>query len=353
VSGRRRIANRIVDRAVPLSDSRLSTEEDTMDKRLIAGALLVSALAVAACGDDGTTAGAPLQTPAEATAPGSTIAVKAADTPIATILTGPDGRTLYGFTNDADARSTCYDACAEAWPPVIVTEAWTVGPELDSGVFSTIPRDDGTQQLVAGKWPLYAYSGDGAPGDVNGQGSGDVWFVVGRDAKLLEDVVPGTDAVAEETTEPTTPPQDPYGDDDAPAETPAPAPKSQPKPVPSPAPAVVAVSVRTADTPLGRVMVDADGMTLYAFTKDVDGSPTCVDACANAWPASKVAGEPVTGEGISAALTTVDAPGGGKMVRAGKWPLYRFAGDAAPGDTNGQGSGGVWFIVAADGTLIR
>jgi hypothetical protein len=38
--------------------------------------------------------------------------------------------------------------------------------------------------------------------------------------------------------------------------------------------------------------------------------------------------------------------------RAGVWPLYRFAGDAAPGETNGQGSGGVWFAAAPDGSLI-
>ena len=41
------------------------------------------------------------------------------------------------------------------------------------------------------------------------------------------------------------------------------------------------------------------------------------------------------------------------MLKVGKWPLYRFAGDAAPGDINGQGSGGVWFVVGADGKLIK
>jgi predicted lipoprotein with Yx(FWY)xxD motif len=41
------------------------------------------------------------------------------------------------------------------------------------------------------------------------------------------------------------------------------------------------------------------------------------------------------------------------MLKVGKWPLYRFAGDAAPGDTNGQGSGGVFFVVGADGKLIK
>ena len=34
------------------------------------------------------------------------------------------------------------------------------------------------------------------------------------------------------------------------------------------------------------------------------------------------------------------------------WPLYFFSGDATPGDTTGQGVGGVWFVVGADGAAI-
>ena len=112
-------------------------------------------------------------------------------------------------------------------------------------------------------------------------------------------------------------------------------------------------SIKLADTPLGKIIVDAEGRTLYAFTNDKDGTSTCAGACAKAWPAASITGDPVAGDGISAALTTVDNPAGGKMLKAGKWPLYRFSGDAAPGDTNGQGSGGVWFVVGADGKLIK
>jgi predicted lipoprotein with Yx(FWY)xxD motif len=317
-----------------------------MNKMLIAGALVATTLGLAACGgDDATQTAASTQPAAAPVVPtGSTVAVKPLDTLLGTLLVGPDGRTLYGFTNDTEAKSTCYGACAQAWPPVIVTGDWTVGPELDSGVFSTITRDDGSQQLVAGKWPLYAYSGDAAPGDINGQGSGDVWFIVGEDAKLVKE----KDGAAMTTS--TGDDSYGYGYGDAPKS--APATTAAPAPAAPTAPATAAVSVRTAATSLGTVVVDADGMTLYAFTKDAAGSPTCVDACAKAWPASKVGGEPVTGEGTTAALTAIPAPGGGTMVKAGTWPLYRFAGDAAPGDVNGQGSGGTWFAVAPDGTLI-
>ena len=49
----------------------------------------------------------------------------------------------------------------------------------------------------------------------------------------------------------------------------------------------------------------------------------------------------------------MERPDGTHQLKAGKWPLYRFAGDSEPGDTNGQGSGGVWFVVDGLGGLIK
>ena len=89
---------------------------------------------------------------------------------------------------------------------VIVDPTWSVAPGLDSGVFSTIIRDDGTEQLMAGRFPLYRFSGDARPGDVTGQGSGDVWFVVGLDAAPITDTAtPASSEVAPSpTSEPAT-----------------------------------------------------------------------------------------------------------------------------------------------------
>ncbi len=113
-------------------------------------------------------------------------------------------------------------------------------------------------------------------------------------------------------------------------------------------------TVSLAETDLGEVLVDAEGFTLYAFTNDFEGQPTCEDACADAWPPALVEGEPTPGEGVDPDfLNVVERPDGTTQIRAGEWPLYRFAGDAAAGETNGQGTGGVWFVVAADGTLIE
>ena len=100
-------------------------------------------------------------------------------------MTSADGLTLYGFINDVNAISTCYSTCADAWPPVIVDADWAVGPGLDTGIFSTTEREDGTLQLVAGKYPLYTYGGDAVPGDTTGHGSGDVWFAMNLDGTLI------------------------------------------------------------------------------------------------------------------------------------------------------------------------
>ena len=134
-----------------------------------------------------TAAAAPTSTapPTSAAAAVAAVAVKAGESELGQMLAGADGLTLYGFVNDVDAISTCYSTCAEAWPPVIVDEEWTVGPGLDTGIFSTTTREDGSLQLVAGKFPLYGFGGDAAPGDITGQGSGDVWFAVGLDGTLL------------------------------------------------------------------------------------------------------------------------------------------------------------------------
>lgn len=127
------------------------------------------------------------------------------------------------------------------------------------------------------------------------------------------------------------------------------APAEDSAPAASPGTATVA----TGETSLGTVLVDGEGFTLYGFRPDADanGEPTCVDDCAAAWPPVFVEGEPDVGKLDVGLFTVVEHPDG-PMLKAGDWPLYRFAGDSAPGDANGQGSGDVWFAVSPDGTLI-
>jgi predicted lipoprotein with Yx(FWY)xxD motif len=130
---------------------------------------------------------------------------------------------------------------------------------------------------------------------------------------------------------------------DAPAEAPAEEPAAEP----------AAATVGVADNELGSIIVDEVGMTLYGFTPDDAGEPTCVDGCADAWPPYAVDGDSVPAGLDESIFSVVAHPSGVNQLKAGKWPLYYFAGDIAPGDTNGQGSGDVWFVAAADGSLIR
>ena len=146
--------------------------------RLVASVLAGTIIFTACGGDSVPIAQAPDVPAADAPAAAELggIAATAGVTDLGEILVGDDGLTLYGFTNDVDAISACYGTCADAWPPVIVDQDFEVAPGLDTGIFATTTRDDGTLQLVAGKWPLYFFAGDAAPGDVNGQGSGDARF---------------------------------------------------------------------------------------------------------------------------------------------------------------------------------
>jgi predicted lipoprotein with Yx(FWY)xxD motif len=62
----------------------------------------------------------------------------------------------------------------------------TVGDGLDATLFASATRDDGDEQVTVDGWPLYFFSGDVSPGDTNGQGVGDVWYVVGADGAAIE-----------------------------------------------------------------------------------------------------------------------------------------------------------------------
>jgi predicted lipoprotein with Yx(FWY)xxD motif len=119
------------------------------------------------------------------------------------------------------------------------------------------------------------------------------------------------------------------------------------------APSADAAPVGKSDTGLGTVLVDEDGLTLYGLTDDTNGIPSCDGACADAWPPLTVEGADLPAGLDPNLYSVVERSDGTFQLEAGDWPLYRFAGDAAPGDTNGQGSGGVWFAAAPDGSLVK
>ncbi|MFC9978159.1 hypothetical protein ACFVH6_45370, partial [Spirillospora sp. NPDC127200] len=106
---------------------------------------------------------------------------------------------------------------------------------------------------------------------------------------------------------------------------------------------------------LGRIVIDSAGRTLYRFDRDSARPPTatCTGACARMWPPV------VWREGLRA--TGVDPARVGRVRRAdgtwqvtvGGWPMYRYAGDSAPGDAAGQGMGGAWSAATPTGAKAR
>lgn len=90
-----------------------------------------------------------------------------------TIVVDKNDMTVYTFDNDTSSESTCYEDCASAWPPVLVS----ADQELGEAVGTTTRRDGSLQLTLNGK-PVYFFAGDSKPGDINGDGLGGVWHII-------------------------------------------------------------------------------------------------------------------------------------------------------------------------------
>jgi predicted lipoprotein with Yx(FWY)xxD motif len=86
-----------------------------------------------------------------------------------TVLTGPNGMTLYTHAGDSATSSTCTGQCATAWPPLATTGQPSAGTGV-TGQLGTLTRPDGTTQVTYGGLPLYYWQGDAKAGDVTGNG---------------------------------------------------------------------------------------------------------------------------------------------------------------------------------------
>lgn len=105
-----------------------------------------------------------------------------------TALTDSAGKAVYLFEADTSTASTCYGACATAWPPVLTTGAPSITGG-DMGKLGTTTRTDGTKQVTYNGHPLYYFAGDTKPGDTNGEGSkafGAGWYLLGSDGMKID-----------------------------------------------------------------------------------------------------------------------------------------------------------------------
>ena len=134
-------------------------------------------LVAAGCGASGGSSGygAPAKKPEAAStspAPSGAATVEMRKTGLGAVLTNAQGRTLYLFEADAGSTSTCNGECARDWPPLQTGAQPTAAAGVKASLLGTTRRSDGKSQVTYAGHPLYAFEGDTAPGQTNGQNSG-------------------------------------------------------------------------------------------------------------------------------------------------------------------------------------
>jgi len=94
---------------------------------------------------------------------------------------------------------------------------------------------------------------------------------------------------------------------------------------------------------------DTRGLTLYYFTPDSATQSACTGSCAQAWPPLLFSGsgDPTSSTSLSGKLS-VQMDANGNQVEYNGHLLYTYSGDTAPGQTNGEGLLGKWFVATPD-----
>jgi predicted lipoprotein with Yx(FWY)xxD motif len=165
-----------------------------MTRKILFPALIMLALIVSACSSGKSTPVAPAQGNPNVSAPSAIVYPTAVPTPssavivmvghnssLGSFLVDSQGMTLYLLTQDSPGNSTCMDGCAMNWPP-FTTNGTPIGSEgVNTMMLGTIHRADGTTQVTYNGWPLYHFAADKAAGDTNGEGKGQIWFVISPD----------------------------------------------------------------------------------------------------------------------------------------------------------------------------
>jgi len=137
----------------------------------------------AACGGAGSAASASPSSTASSDSSMHHAALDVQNSRFGQILVDVQGRALYLFAADKTKDSTCYDACATAWPPMIADKAATI--DAMHGAIASLTgsttRKDGSVQVTYNSHPLYYFVGDKNPGEIECQAVvnfGAAWYVV-------------------------------------------------------------------------------------------------------------------------------------------------------------------------------
>jgi len=220
--------------------------------------------------------------------------IKLGSTSLGLVLTDAKGMTLYYFAKDIPSAGTsaCSGGCSAVWPTFSVNTV-SVSAPLDSSDFSMFTRADNTTQVAYKGYPLYYYGNDTKPGDTNGEGILGLWAVMKQDYAIMVE----------------------------------------------------------QQSSVGIFLADEYGRSLYVLTKDSTGTSTCNGSCATTWP-------PFGADALSAPslvknsdfnyITRTD--GMNQTAYKGR-PLYFYSGDQKPGNINGNGVAGVWFVANVTGAV--
>jgi predicted lipoprotein with Yx(FWY)xxD motif len=171
------------------------------------GATVAAAFIAAACGSNpyssapaaastpATAAATPATDPYAATpsaaapAQPETTTVMLANGSLGQILVDGNGRTLYLWEIDRTAKSNCYNACSNAWPPVLTTGTPIGGTGINQSLLGTSARTDGQLEVVYNGHPLYYFIADKKAGDMTGQGLnnfGGPWYVLSGSGNKID-----------------------------------------------------------------------------------------------------------------------------------------------------------------------
>ncbi len=270
---------------------------------LLVVVLLVTGVVLGARGFSGQASKTQTATPTTPAAPAvvqtARVSVQGKDT---TVLTNAQGLTLYYFKPDTASTTVCTGSCIEKWPPLLFQGAGTPTASAKLPGELSIQTSANGPQVAYNKHPLYAFSGDTAPGQANGDGKAGKWFVATPDLQINTN----SPAVVQTAT----------------------------------------ISINGTDT---TVLTDAQGKTLYYFTPDTATTIACADTCAATWPPLlfNASGTPGAASALPGTLSVVQGANGPQVEYNGH-PLYTFSGDSAAGQANGQGKGGKWFAATPD-----
>ncbi|MFA1541773.1 COG4315 family predicted lipoprotein [Actinomadura monticuli] len=116
--------------------------------------------------------------------------------------------------------------------------------------------------------------------------------------------------------------------------------------------------IRTAQVPpLGQILVDGRGRTLYLFVADLPDQSSCDGACAAIWPPATTQGPPRAGGGAQQSqITTIARPQGPRQLVYAGHPLYYYQADTGRGDIRGQALsqfGAEWYAVSPQGRQVQ